>query len=78
MVTCTSERAIDKHATHRSWLERRQRSYSTTLVYGSHMPNILSETMDSTDVSDGKDDDDDDNDNITEDESENDDDSDVD
>ena len=48
---------------------------------GSHMPNILSETMDPTDVSDGKDDDDDndeDNGNITEDESEDDDDSDVD
>ena len=43
---------------------------------GSKMPNVLSETMDPTDVSDRKDDDDEDNDNITEDESENDDDSD--
>ena len=48
---------------------------------GSYVPTVLSETMDPTDVSDGKDDDadnDEDNDNITEDESEDDDDSDVD
>ena len=47
---------------------------------GSHMPTVLYETIDPTDVSDGKDDDDDndeDNDNITEDESEDDDESHV-
>ena len=85
METCTSERSIDKHATHRSWLERRQWSFSTiwsTIWFtGSHMPNVLSETTDPTDISDGKDDDDDNdeyNDNITEVKSEDDDDSDVD
>ena len=60
------KKSIGKHATHISWLERRQ---------------WISETIDPTDVSDGNYDDDDineDNDNITEDESEDDDDSDVD
>ena len=55
METSTSERSIGKHATHRSWLEKREWSFST----GNHMPTVLSETMDLTDVSDGKDDDDD-------------------
>ena len=67
--------------THHGWKED-NRFFLPLRFTGSHiMPTVLSETMDPTDVSDGKDDDDDNdegNDNITKDESEDNDDSDVD
>ena len=83
METCTSDLRdplANIQPTDHGWKETME-FFLPLWFTGSHMPNVLSETMDPTDISDGKDDDDDndeDNDNITEEESEDGDDSDVD
>ena len=81
METCTSERSsANMQATDRGCKEDNG-VFLPLRFTDSHMPTVLSETTDPTDVSNGKDDDgdnDEDNDNITEDESEDVNDTDVD